>query len=1189
MVNRKRKATTTTIDTNVSTIVDNNDNSEAINNESIGRIKSKNSKSKSSTTTIVDNGDDHDDHHQPSKSKSSKRSTRRTTPASNQSTSNNSNNNVDDDHDHDQIESQVDKSKTKRTRGNRKQIESTIASNSDDIASTSTNLVDNVKTTKKSAKPTKNVTFDIDTVNIEEDKTKQTLRRSSRTTTRASTAASSAVAKISTSSSSSSSSTTASRKKTTATKSDTPIKQSTPSSSRSRAKKQDKTESIESIENSHEDQHVEKESMVKSKRSSKSSKQSETKLKKTTTTTQNEQHEETKNEPEPTVISKKRSTRGVKSKPEVVENVVDNELKEVKERPRSTRKTAAATSVTESSSKSTNKRSKQKQSNKTELVDEIQTTELENVEEETKTESSKRKSARNLTKSMNQAAVETEPEQTTSEPKKSVAATTKSKRPRRGAASTVVEEVLKESEPEIPSVVQDEPDFIQQIPVTKPETENEKNIPNQSESEGQISANNNVEEKKIAEVVDKVNEIVDVIESETNISQSLSSLTAAATTVAKEDTEKTDEKVNSETCSKESKMPKEQVSFEIVDMDDSEEIEPDTHVIAIDHEQMIIDDGSRSSVESKDKQSDLDLDSTIIVIEDSQSSDGSLLQPSIVSKSIVKQETNAQSPIENEPKTDMKEFQPITVSNDQTKIEVDIKQSISVVNEAESLATNSNGQSMVIEDDNDERGSKRKVPDSFTISSEDTMQSPVAKKARFELPDHGDLFTMGDQISKELGPREIYFHGRKTLRSQPAKVRIGSYKIKQVAMGALHTLALTVNGQILSFGCNDDYVLGRFITREEYTNNLITNGGDDDLDELDVDDDEFEEKLSGRPLPVKELRSKTVVKVSAGDMHSAALCDDGKVYVWGNFKDDSDKVGLFVDCEKSPNCSDYLPVILPKQVEIDMKIIDIASGSHHILMLTEEGNVFTFGDGSKGQLGRIVSTELNSIKTNRDLFLRPQMVSIPEQAKIEHVFASQWNSFALSTDGNLYGWGLNNYFQLGLKNDFISQANSLNSDSLFTLIPTRIPLSFKCKQVSNGQQHSLALDNDGNVYACGSALYGKLGLGEDFIRQCNNDKSISDFKQIPSTIFNKERVIKVDCGDFCSMAITETGKLYCWGQGGLQIGTSADEDLFEPRQIKNGPYDECTRFISISTGAQMAAMIGTIINDDDNDNDSQMD
>ncbi|KAH9511322.1 hypothetical protein DERF_009793 [Dermatophagoides farinae] len=145
----------------------------------------------------------------------------------------------------------------------------------------------------------------------------------------------------------------------------------------------------------------------------------------------------------------------------------------------------------------------------------------------------------------------------------------------------------------------------------------------------------------------------------------------------------------------------------------------------------------------------------------------------------------------------------------------------------------------------------------------------------------------------------------------------------------------------------------------------------------------------------------------------------------------------------------------------------------------------------------------------------------------------------LSSDGNLYGW-----FEFRI---------------IITLIPK-------------------PLDRDGNVYACGSALYGKLGLGEDFIQQCNsNDKSISDFKQIPSTIFNGERVIKIDCGDFCSMAITEMGRLYCWGQGGYRL-------------ITKGPYAECTRFTSISTGAQMAAMIGTIIIDDNvnEDDDSLM-
>lgn len=1228
MVNRsgKRKASSA-IDTNPPAI---DDNSEAI-IQSTGHVMA----GKKSTPIVVDNGDDERRH----QTKSAKRSTRRTNQATSTMMMNTTNNN-----NNDPVESQIDNKSNKRTtRGNRKQTESTnttTSSNSVDIVSTST-IVDEKKSMKKSAK---NVKFEIDNastaaatsavdINVEEDKTKPALRRSSRTTTRASTAASS----------SSSSSAAVSKRKTT-TKSSTAIKKPT-SSSRSRSKKQDNVESTHpSIEHSHEEQNdtdveiaeettsvvvkpkqkksikAETKSAVSKKSTAKDSSAQNVEQSKSKSISQQQTEKATKNKPKPTASSQKRSTRAVRSKSEAVEKVVDNESKiAVEERPRSTRKTAAAT-LTESVAKSTTTRNTRKQRNKTEIVDEVRT-EHENAPSEPVSASSKsKKSITKLAKSMDQAAIEI-PEPIilfpTPQPKPVVTeksagtAKGKSTRSRRAADTVVVDDDVIKTEPEVSVVAnEDEPDNKQQPLEPKQEVEIEKDGHDQSESEQQKPTN----DLKITEVVDKANEIVEVIESETSISQSSSSTTTEA---AKEDgrsgTDDNDndiktcpESVESEMKKKSHDIPKKQVSFEIVDMDDNEEITSDTPVVNIDDEKMIVDYDSHSmpsSVESKDKQQDSDLDSTIIVIEEVQSDD-SLQHQSTISESITKQETEIKPPSstssvvkETEPEMEIKESKSSTViTNDvQTKIDVDIKPSISVVDDdapaVKKVADviNSNGQSSITTEHDDDRGLKRKVDDTFNISEEKIAM----KKAKFELQNFGNLFTMGDQISKELGPREIHFRGRKTLRSQPAKVRTGSFKIKQVAMGALHTLALTVDGQVLSFGCNDDYVLGRIITREEYLNDKITtNGGDnDDMDELDVDDDEFEEKLSGRPLPVKELQSKKVVKVSAGDMHSAALCDDGKVYVWGNFKNDSDKVGLFVDCEKSPNCSDYLPVILPKPIELDVKIVDIASGCHHILLLTDEGRVLTFGEGSKGQLGRIGSTELNSINTNRDQFLRPAMVSIPEQARIDHVFASQWNSFALSSDGNLYGWGLNNYFQLGLKNNFISQANSLNSDSLFTLIPTRIPLSFHCKQISNGQQHSLALDRDGNVYACGSALYGKLGLGEDFIQQCNsNDKSISDFKQIPSSIFNGERVIKIDCGDFCSMAITEMGRLYCWGQGGLQIGTDADVDLFEPKQITKGPYAECTRFISISTGAQMAAMIGTIIIDDivNEDDDSLM-
>ncbi|KPM02131.1 regulator of chromosome condensation-like protein [Sarcoptes scabiei] len=467
--------------------------------------------------------------------------------------------------------------------------------------------------------------------------------------------------------------------------------------------------------------------------------------------------------------------------------------------------------------------------------------------------------------------------------------------------------------------------------------------------------------------------------------------------------------------------------------------------------------------------------------------------------------------------------------------------------------------------------------------AQDVVEETMPDKKRIKLEELGCLFTMGDQISKELGPRQIFFQGRKTLRNQPARVKLnGICRIVKVATGALHTLAIAEDGRVFSFGCNDDFALGRLLRIEEIHNGKIDDSDEFDFD-LDENDDEIEEKLSGIPLPVKEIKSKAI-KVTAGDMHSAALCQDGKVYIWGNFKDESNKIGLFSDSSKSPTSSDYLPTMFPTLLNFDKNVVDIASGSHHLLLLTDEGKVYTFGEGSKGQLGRIVSTELNSIQANRELFLKPQSVCIPDNAQIAHVFASQWNSFALTEDGILYGWGLNNYYQLGIKNEFVSQANSLNSGSLYTLIPTRIPVKYKITQAANGQQHSLILDLDGKVYSCGSTLYGKTGHGEDFVKECGEDKSISEFKQIKQSSFNEEKVVQIDCGDFCSMAITESGKLFCWGQGGKHIGTDDGIDLFEPQSVK-GPYAECTKFTMVSTGSNMASIIGTIQNDDNSSKD----
>ena len=71
----------------------------------------------------------------------------------------------------------------------------------------------------------------------------------------------------------------------------------------------------------------------------------------------------------------------------------------------------------------------------------------------------------------------------------------------------------------------------------------------------------------------------------------------------------------------------------------------------------------------------------------------------------------------------------------------------------------------------------------------------------------------------------------------------------------MHSLCVTAEGKVFSWGCNDEGALGR-----------VTEDEDECMSPGEVD------------IPAK------IVQVSAGDSHSAALSDDGKVFVFGIFR-----------------------------------------------------------------------------------------------------------------------------------------------------------------------------------------------------------------------------------------------------------------------------------------------------------------
>lgn len=150
-------------------------------------------------------------------------------------------------------------------------------------------------------------------------------------------------------------------------------------------------------------------------------------------------------------------------------------------------------------------------------------------------------------------------------------------------------------------------------------------------------------------------------------------------------------------------------------------------------------------------------------------------------------------------------------------------------------------------------------------------------------------------------------------------------KAVDISAGGMHSLYLTADGEVWSFGCNDEGALGRDTSEEgsEYTRKKVD-------------------------IPGKCIR------VTAGDSHSAFLLEDGRVFACGSFRDSHGTMGLNIKGKQQ----------FPVEVVPGEEFVDIKSGADHLVMLSNKGKVFTVGCAEQGQLGRI-STRSSSGETRR--------------------------------------------------------------------------------------------------------------------------------------------------------------------------------------------------------------------------------
>lgn len=99
--------------------------------------------------------------------------------------------------------------------------------------------------------------------------------------------------------------------------------------------------------------------------------------------------------------------------------------------------------------------------------------------------------------------------------------------------------------------------------------------------------------------------------------------------------------------------------------------------------------------------------------------------------------------------------------------------------------------------------------------------------------------------------------------------------------------------------------------------------------------------------------------------------------------------------------------------------LPVLSGNDHLVMLTDDGDLYTLGCGEQGQLGRV--PELFANRGGRQglgRLLVPRCVLLKSRGtrgrvRFQDAFCGAYFTFAISCEGHVYGFGLSNYHQLG--------------------------------------------------------------------------------------------------------------------------------------------------------------------------------
>lgn len=249
------------------------------------------------------------------------------------------------------------------------------------------------------------------------------------------------------------------------------------------------------------------------------------------------------------------------------------------------------------------------------------------------------------------------------------------------------------------------------------------------------------------------------------------------------------------------------------------------------------------------------------------------------------------------------------------------------------------------------------------------------------------------------------------------------------------------------------------------------------------------------PKKVKALCETGVKTFAYGSgPHVLALTRAGEVYSWGH--------NGYFELGNGTSNQGLTPTVVGLHPGGKI-VIDVACGSHHSLALTDEGEVYAWGQNNCGQVGSGISSHQGAPrKVNSGLTGK----------KVVSVACGQTSSVAVTDSGEVYGWGYNGVGQLGIGN-YVNQLNPSKVTALATVV---------IEKVACGYAHTLALSDEGTLYVWGGNSYGQLGLG--------NKANASSPVKVTMTEMGRVSDIAAVHYNHISVAVGQGGCVYMWGQ-----------------------------------------------------------